>query len=228
MRWTDLAFLHWPISPDALRDLVPRELDIDMFDGHAWLGVVPFRMERVRLRGAPPVPTAHEFPELNVRTYVRDQQRGGVWFFSLDAASRLAVRGARLLYNLPYFTAEMTIVPEGAAIRYRSRRAHRGAPPADFDASYTPVSSVYQADPGTLEHFLVERYRLFTHSARRGLGYIEIDHAPWPLQRGAATIAINTMARASGVDLPPVPPVVHCASLLDVVAWTRQPAEPRR
>ncbi len=227
MRWTDLAFLHWPVEPDALRHLVPRELDIDTFDGQAWLGIVPFRMEGVRLRGAPPVPTAHEFSEINVRTYVRDQRLGGVWFFSLDAASRLAVRGARLLYNLPYFFAEMKTTRHGDAVDYRSRRVHAGAPAAAFDASYSPLSDVYHAAPGTLDHFLVERYRLFTHSARRGLGYVEIDHAPWPLQKAAATIASNTMAQAAGVALHSLPPVVHYAGVLDVVAWTRQPAEPR-
>ncbi len=227
MRWTDVAFLHWPIHPDALRDLVPRELHIDTYDGHAWVGVVPFRMERVRLRVAPPVPTAHEFPELNVRTYVRDRRVGGVWFFSLDAASRLAVRGARWLYNLPYFTAEMRILARGTAVDYNSRRVHRGAPPAEFAARYMPVSGVSHADPGTLDHFLVERYRLFTYSVRQGLGYIEIDHEPWPLQKGAATVGCNTMPQAAGVHLPSLPPLVHCAQLLDVVAWARLPAEPR-
>ena len=228
MRWCDVAFLHWSLPAEALRHLVPRVLDIDTYAGEAWIGVVPFRMEGVRIRGVPPVPTAHAFPELNVRTYVRASRLSGVWFFSLDAASRLAVRGARVLYNLPYFEADMAVTRQGDAIDYQSRRVHHGAPEANFDVTYSPVSEAYQADPGTLDHFLVERYRLFTYSRRRGLGYMEIDHEPWPLQRGAVTIRQNSMVNALGLDPPFKAPIVHCASELDVVAWARKPAEPIR
>jgi uncharacterized protein YqjF (DUF2071 family) len=219
MTWCDLAFLHWPVRPEALRPLVPSGLQIDTFDGDAWVGVVPFRMDKVRLRSAPPVPTLHAFPELNVRTYVRAAGRAGVWFFSLDAASRLAVRVARFLYKLPYFDAEMAAQPDGEMVRYESRRVHRDAPSARFVARYGPAGSVHEAVPGSLDHFLVERYCLFMHDGRRGVGLLDIDHQPWPLQLGTVEISLNTMATAAGIALPPVPPIVHFARALDVRAW---------
>jgi uncharacterized protein len=226
MRWCDLAFLHWPVSPHLVRPLLPNGLELDVFDGQAWIGVVPFRMEGVRVRGVPPVPTTHAFAELNVRTYVRAADRAGVWFFSLDAASRLAVRGARFLYNLPYFDADIRLAhvqhsPFGPGIDYNSRRFHRGAPPASFEARYAAVGDVFEPVPGTLEHFLVERYCLFTFDPRRGLGILDIDHAPWPLQPAAASIVTNTMVTAIGIELPRRQPVVHFARALDVRAWTR-------
>ena len=221
MRWCDLAFLHWPVPAQALRPLIPAALEIDTYDGRAWIGVVPFRMEGVRLRAAPPVPTTHAFSEINVRTYVRAGDRVGVWFFSLDAASRLAVRGARYLYNLPYFDADITVTANEPAIRYASRRRHRDAPAASFEAQYRPVGVRYEASPGTLDHFLVERYCLFLHDQKRGLGLLDIDHSPWPLQRGECNVITNTMAAAAGIALPLDPPVVHFARELDVLAWTR-------
>ena len=220
MRWCDLAFLHWPTEAAALRPLIPAGLELDLFDGRAWLGVVPFRMEGVRVRGAPPVPTAHAFPEINVRTYVHAADRAGVWFFSLDAASRLAVRGARALFNLPYFDAEMTLRSSAdGAVSYTSRRTHRGAPGAEFIARYGPEGEPCQAMPGTLDHFLVERYCMFMHDERRGFRLLDIDHPPWPLQRGWADVVVNTMALAAGIELPPIPPLVHFARALDVKAW---------
>jgi uncharacterized protein YqjF (DUF2071 family) len=221
MRWSDLAFLHWPVGAAALRHLVPDALQIDTFDGMAWIGVVPFHMEDVGLRGVPPVPTAHAFPEINVRTYVRAAGRAGVWFFSLDAASRLAVRGARRLYNLPYFDAEISVTPDGDAIVYESRRRHAGAPPAEFKARYQPRGSSFEASPGTLAHFLVERYCLFTHDRRRGLGLLDVDHTPWVLCPGAVELITNTMADAAGISLPDQDPLVHIAEPLVVRAWTR-------
>jgi uncharacterized protein YqjF (DUF2071 family) len=232
MRWCDLAFLHWPVAPQTLRSVVPEGLHIDTFDGVAWIGVVPFRMEGVRLRAAPPVPTTQAFPEINVRTYVRAVDRAGVWFFSLDAASRLAVRGARFLYNLPYFDAEISVVVgpsltmspplQEGWVDYDSRRVHRHAAAARFKARYGPTGAVYEPAPGTLDHFLVERYCLFTYDARRGLGLLDVDHPPWPLQRGAAAVSINTMVEAAGIDLPATSPLVHFARALDVRVWPRR------
>lgn len=222
MRWCDLAFLHWPVTPDVLRPMIPASLALDTFDGDAWIGVVPFRMEGVRLRGAPAVPTTGAFPEINVRTYVRAAGRSGVWFFSLDAASRLAVRGARFLYNLPYFDAEITVRSEADAIHYASTRVHRGAPAATFVGRYHPVSGTYEAAPGTLDHFLVERYCLFMFDDRRGLGLLDIDHEPWPLQRGVVDLSANTMVDPIGITLPRDEPLVHVAGALEVRAWTRR------
>lgn len=223
MGWRDLAFLHWPVDAGVVRPHLPPSLEVDTFAGQAWIGVVPFRMEGVRVRGLPAVPTAHAFPEINVRTYVRGGGRAGVWFFSLDATSRLAVRGGRMIYNLPYFDAAITLRSEAGAVQYDSRRIHRGAPAAAFSGRYRPVSEVYEAAPGTLDHFLVERYCLFMFSRRRGLGRIDVDHPPWPLQRGAIELAANSMVEPTGMGLPQIPPLVHVAAAIDVRAWPRAP-----
>lgn len=221
MRWCDLAFLHWPVPGESLRAQLPSGLELDTYEGRAWIGIVPFRMEGVHHRWMPPIPTAAAFPELNVRTYVRGGGRAGVWFFSLDAASRLAVRGARLGFNLPYFDAEMTLRQSGGAVEYRSSRIHRGAPGAEFRARYRPAGAVHHAQPGTLEHWLTERYCLFGQSRSGRVYSVDVHHAPWPLQQAEALVERNTMARASGIPLPAAAPLVHFASALDVFAWGR-------
>ncbi len=218
MRWCDLAFLHWPVDPAIMRPLIPAALEIDTFEGQAWIGVVPFRMENVRLRYAPPFPGTGAFPEINIRTYVRSGQRTGVWFFSLDATSRLAVRAARWAFNLPYLDAEIMIASRGESVDYRSRRVHRDAEPAAFQGTYRPTGASMRAAAGSLEHFLVERYCLFAASPTGDLGYMDVHHAPWPLQPATAVIEVNTMTAGIGVDLKG-PPLVHFARSLDVVAW---------
>jgi uncharacterized protein YqjF (DUF2071 family) len=223
MRWSSLAFLHWPVPADALRPHLPPELELDTFDGRAWIGVVPFRMEGVRHRGLPPVPTAADFAEVNVRTYVRGGGRAGVWFFSLDAASRLAVRGARWGLGLPYFDAAMRMRRDGDAVDYRSVRTHRGAPAAELRARYRPAGEPYHAAPGTLDHWLTERYRLFGRRRSGRVYGIDVHHAPWPLQRAEVEIERNTMAAASGIHLPDAPPLAHFASPVDVLAWGAEP-----
>jgi uncharacterized protein YqjF (DUF2071 family) len=225
MTWRDLLFAHWPVSPDVLRPHVPDALDIDTFDGAAWLGVVPFLMDGVRLRAMPVLPGAGAFPELNVRTYVRAGGRSGVWFFSLDAASRLAVRGARAWFGLPYFDARMKVTREGREgtgeglrVQYYSRRIHRGAASAAFDATYHPTGPAVAAASGSLERWLTERYCLFALDRRGSLRVGDIHHAPWSLQSAEAEIRANTMAGPLGLELPG-DPVLHFADRLDVLAW---------
>ena len=218
-RWEDLLFAHWRCSIDTLRALVPPSLEIDCFDGEAWLGVVPFQMRDVGMRGLPGVPGARDFPELNVRTYVRHQDRPGVWFFSLDAASPLAVSIARMWFHLPYFRAEMQVTPNGDAVRYSSGRRHAGAPDAAFDARYGPSGPVALAAPGSLDHWLTERYCLYAGAEDGRLWRGEIHHAPWPLQPAWAQISLNTIAHAAGIELPPTPPLLHFARRIDVRIW---------
>jgi uncharacterized protein YqjF (DUF2071 family) len=217
-RWHQLLFAHWQVPADDLRRHLPPGLELDLFDGRAWLGVVPFRMSGVRLHGMPPLPGLSAFLELNVRTYVRRGEQRGVWFVSLDAANRPAVRAARRWFNLPYFDAEMELVERGGEIAYSSRRTHRVAPPAEFRALYGPVGPVQRAGPGTLEEFLTERYTLFALGPR-GLVCGEIHHHPWPLQRAWADIAANRMAQASGLRIEGQPLALHFARRLDVLIW---------
>jgi uncharacterized protein len=217
MTWVDLAFLHWPVPVNTLRPLVPASLEIETFEGSAWVAVTPFEMRNVRALGMLPVPTATDFPELNVRTYVQHGGRSAVWFFSLDAASWLAVAGARATTGLPYFHARMRARRTGEDLTYRSERTQAGARPAVFHGRYRPTGDVYRSAPGSFDHWCTERYSLFSILAGRLLR-LDIEHAPWPLQPAAAEIEVNTMAQASLIDLPRTAPHVLFAQRLDVLA----------
>ncbi len=217
--WHDLLFAHWPLAPEVLRPLVPASLPLDTFDGRAWIAVVPFRMTDVAPCGVPALPGLSAFPELNVRTYVTREGRPGVVFFSLDAASRLAVEAARLTYRLPYYHSVMSVAADGEGVRYSSRRLDRRAPPAELRARYAPVGPVFRARPGSIEHFLTERYCLYAPASGGRLYRAEIHHPPWPLQPAEASIEQNTMAAAQGVRLPADPPLLHFARRLDVFVW---------
>jgi hypothetical protein len=219
MRWQELLFIHWPVRRALLRPLIPAALEIDTFDGTAWIGVVPFRMTGVRPHYMPALPGLSAFPELNVRTYVHAQGKPGVWFFSLDAANPVAVRLARWRFHLPYFDARMTIVPDQGGWRYRSTRTHRGAPRADFSGWYRPVGPVYQAAAGSLDHWLTARYCFYAADIHNRLWRCEIDHVPWPLQPAEADIATNTLLAPLGGERFDRTPLLHVAQRLDVVAW---------
>jgi uncharacterized protein YqjF (DUF2071 family) len=217
--WHHLLFAHWPLPPAVLHPLIPDGLELDTFDGQGWLGIVPFDIRAFKLRGLVPLPLMSVFPELNVRTYVVAEGRPGVWFFSLDAASALAVSGARAVYHLPYFSADMSARTQGETMIYSSRRTHRHAPPAEFQASYHPVGPVYRSQPGALDYWLTERYCLYATDGGGQLYRGDIHHQPWPLQPAEAEIVMNTMALAHGIQLPDTAPLLHYARRLDVALW---------
>lgn len=225
MRWYDLLFMHWPMRPDALRPLIPQGLELDTYAGDAWLGIVPFGMSRVRARQLPPIPGTSKFLELNVRTYVTAQGDRGVWFFSLDAASPLAVRVARRTFHLPYFHARMSMRREDGTIRYESTRTHRGAPPAMFSADYRPTGPVTTAAEGSLADFLTNQLCLYSVNSSGELFRGHIHHASWPLQTAEAEIQRIQMTDSIGVHLPKLDPLLHFAEKLDVVAWRIQPIQ---
>ena len=222
MRWHDLLFLHWPVRPQLIRPLIPRGLELDTFDGSAWLGIVPFRMTGVRPRHFPRF-AGLAFPEINVRTYVWSPGRSGVWFFSLDAANRLAVRLAREWYGLPYHDARITVRREGDTIHYRSVRGVQKGAEAEFDASYRPTGEVYRSAPETLDRFLTDRYCLYTLGRRGQLRYGEIHHLPWPLQSAEVELRRNTITNPLGIGLTDTAPVAYFARRLDVLAWRTMP-----
>ncbi|MEM8781265.1 MAG: DUF2071 domain-containing protein [Planctomycetota bacterium] len=229
MRWSGLLFAHWPISADALRPMLPEALRscLDTFDGTAWLGVVPFVMSRVRgVVGPvtlPAVPGLSRFPELNLRTYVTVDGVPGVWFFSLDAHHRIAVRTARHTFGLPYFDAAMRCTRhDDGRIDYRSRRTHRGPPAAELDATYRPVGPSFETQAGTLDHFLTARYCLFAE--RRGrLLRGDITHDPWRLRPAAWEARRCEMTGLIEIPLPDTPPHLRFAEPLDVRAWWPRP-----
>jgi uncharacterized protein YqjF (DUF2071 family) len=217
-RWHDLLFAHWEIVPEVLRRAIPEPLELDLYAGTAWIGIVPFTMSGVRLRGTPTLPRLSAFPELNVRTYVRHRDLAGVYFFSLDAGSRMAVAAARRWYRLPYYRARMEVHRLGGEIEYRSRRVHRGAAAAELVMRYRPTGDARLPASGSLDHWLVERYRLLTVSGGRVL-VAEIHHPPWRLRPAAAEFHANTMTRGLGIDLPEGEPRLAFAERQKVLVW---------
>jgi hypothetical protein len=219
LTWRDLLFVHWPVGTSALRPHVPAQMEIDEFDGTAWIAVVPFAMTDMYVRGLPPLPGVSRTLELNVRTYVRVGGAAGVYFFSLDAASWLAVEGARAFYHLNYVHARMSLRREGERILYESRRTHRGAPPAEFRGSYWPCGEPSRPRPGSLEHWLTERYALFTVDGRGRLYRGDIHHEPWLLQPAEAEFERNLMMEQIGLAPPKEQPLLHFAKGLEVLVW---------
>jgi len=224
MRWLDLLFAHWPVDPEPLARAIPQGLELETWDGAAWLGVVPFRMNSVGPRHLGWLPGVSRFAELNVRTYVRAGGRAGVWFFGLDATSMLAVEAARLGFHLPYFRAriELTRGP-GLWIGYRSRRTDGRGPGAEFRGRYRPTGPVRHAEPGSFEHFLTERYCLYAADSKGRIYRGEVHHPPWPLQGAELVIEHNTMGETAAVRLDGAPSILHFSERLDVLAWGLAP-----
>jgi len=217
--WHDLLFAHWIVDRRTLRALVPAVFELDLFDGAGWVGIVPFHMTNVAPRGMPSLPWISEFPELNVRTYVRVNDRPGIYFFSLDAGRRLAVQAARTLLNLPYYSAAMTVAAQDGRIAYESHRTHARSPEARLSVTYRSAGAPFQAVRGTLDYFLTERYCLYNLD-HRGVPYrLDIHHPPWPLQRADAEFARNTMAVAASLSPAAMQPLLHFAKRQDIVAW---------
>jgi uncharacterized protein YqjF (DUF2071 family) len=216
--WHDLLFAHWSVPVDLVRRIVPQQLELDLWHGEAYIGVVPFVLRNFRSRSVPSIPVISHFAEINVRTYVTYEGIPGVHFFSLDAANVSAVLGARLLYALPYYYAKFDIAPQTDGIRYRSRRLQRPRV-AEFHAIYRPTSDLHTSEqPGaSLERFLAERYCLYAVTARHVYRTV-VHHLPWPLQTASARIETNSMAGPVGIPLTG-PPLLHFSKFLDVLTW---------
>jgi uncharacterized protein YqjF (DUF2071 family) len=211
-RWRKLAFLHWKVPASTLQPLIPNELTIEEFDGSAWLGLVPFSMERIRPWWFPAVPGISWFLETNIRTYVVDRNGvRGVWFFSLDANKQLAVTVARTFWHLPYRMAQMTMTvgksPDGLTLlHYRGTRTEQ--PPAEYDVSLSVdlQAPVTAAAADTLEHFLVERYILFAQKRNGELMSGQVHHAPYLLQPIVSCRVSQSLSSAEGCPSLITPP----------------------
>ena len=215
-RWSELLFLHWEVPAATLAALVPPGLTVDVHEGRAYVGLVPFRVSGVRPPLLPPVPFLSWFDEVNVRTYVHRRGRDpGVWFFSLDASTRLGVATARALFHLAYRYADARLACDGPLRRFTSRRVSPGPVPAGCDIGYVPSGAVRGAEPGTLEHFLVERYVLYAAAGPR-LFRGRVHHAPYPLQDATVDPLEEDLVSAAGIARPPEAPLVHYASAVDV------------
>ncbi|HEY9714747.1 MAG TPA: DUF2071 domain-containing protein [Chroococcales cyanobacterium] len=220
--WHDLLFAHWPVSYETIRDKIPTMLDVDLYDGTAWIGIVPFRMVDVQPVWAP---FPSNFLELNVRTYVRHKGEGGVYFFSLDASDLAAVLGARLWYGLPYYWAQMRFALRQAhprepadAYSFSSRRL-AARQPTELDVDYQAIAPVQPATRGSVEEFLTERYCLYNFW-KGALYRADIHHLPWPLQIAEAEFRKNTMAGPTGIKLASErPALLHFSYKISTVAW---------
>ena len=217
-RWNDLLFLHYSLAPEALRPLVPETLTLDTYQQRAWVSITPFWINHLRPPGVPSLPWVSHFAELNVRTYVTRDGKPGVYFFSLDASNLSAVWGARMFYRLPYWHASMKVKGRGGLrIEYASKRQH-GPKPAELRCSYQAAGPAFHARPGSLEHFLSERYCLYACSRKR-MYRADIHHLPWDLQPAEVAIEQNTMAQPVGVAIPPEPALAYFSRELKVLVW---------
>ena len=215
--WNDLLFAHYPIKLEVLQTLVPDTLPLDSFNGMGWIGVVPFHMTDIRLRGLPPIPGTNRFPELNVRTYVTLDGKPGVYFFSLDATNRLAVKVAKQFYHLPYLGADMMVKNNGAIIDYKSRR--RSDDDVTLVCNYRPISEPYHAAKGSFDEWMAERYCLYTLNNKGVPLRCDILHQPWLLQRAEAEFSQNTMLSKQGIQVENEQPILHFSKKIEVRMW---------
>jgi hypothetical protein len=222
-RWNDLLFAHWPVPVRAVEALLPEWLEADSFQGSAWLGAVPFWLDRVKIRGVPALPGLR-FPDLNFRTYVRDRFTGtpGVYCFSVDSNNVFAVAMANIAYHLPYRLAEMHMEPrsEREFAFYSRRRFSR--PDVIFNARYRglgPTHKTAEMPPGSLEYFFSERNCVFSTNRAGQPIRADLHHVPWPLEEAEAEIERNDLAAAVGIELPNRAPVLHYSRRLAVYIW---------
>jgi hypothetical protein len=230
-RWNDLLLAHWPVPAPSIAALLPEGLEVDTFQGSAWLGIVPFWLDRIKIRGVPPIPGARSFPDLNLRTYVHDQYTGtaGIYCFSLDASNLLAVAAARSFYHLPYYWAEMWIEQRSEReFSFYSRRRF-SSKPVVFQTRYRglgPTRKLAESRSGTLEYFLTERTCLFTCNRSGQPVRADIHQVPWPLEEAEAIIERNDLAAAIGIRLPDQEPVLHYTRRLAVYIWPARLVRP--
>jgi len=217
MGWRHLLFENWPVDPELMDAHLPEALAADVYDGSAWLSVVPFTNVAVRPKGLPER-FGVRLPELNVRTYVTHEGTSGVYFFSLDADGLASVVGARLTHHLPYYYASIDLDWSDGRVQFSSRRRHPGARPARYEASYWPTGDPFRAPADPLGEFLLERYRLYTQDPSGTVRYTAVEHDPWTLYPADADVPTDTLLRAEGFARPDADPVYYYSPGLDVVA----------
>jgi uncharacterized protein YqjF (DUF2071 family) len=214
--WESLLFMHWPVPPASIRPLIPSGLELDLFEGEAWVSISPFRVNQLKLASLPPIPGIDSFLELNVRTYVHRRGFPGVWFFSLDASKFIPVLAARVLFALPYMRAQMSFEEGNSNYVFTSNRLI--SPSAEFHAHWR--SGVTLADPHSesLAFFLVERYALFS-GEDASISMTRIYHRPWILEEAFLLSSKSTMIAALGIPEPQSDPILHFSRSLNLDIW---------
>jgi uncharacterized protein YqjF (DUF2071 family) len=230
-RWNNLLFAHWPVPASSLAPLLPEGLQVDIFQGSAWLGIMPFWMDRIKVRGLPPIPGTRSFPDLSLRTYVREERTGtpGVVCLSLDSSNLLAVAAGRAFYRLPYHWAKMHLKQRTEReFSFYSRRRFAGRTVV-FKARYRglgPSLKLAESRPGSLENFLIERYCLFSTNRAGQPIRANLHHSSWPLEEAEAEIEQNSLADVLGIRLPDEEPVLHYSRQLAVYVWPAELVRP--
>jgi uncharacterized protein YqjF (DUF2071 family) len=228
--WHNLLFAHWPCPPEVLRPIIPEGVELDTFEGQAWVGIIAFRMTGIRLHGCPPMPLFNQFAEINVRTYVTLDNKPGVYFLSLDADNTPALAIARPWFHLAYRHSSIRFEMHDDSVSFESTRTEPGQPAAHFVGTYRPVAEAHKSVPGTLENWLTERYCFYSANRHGQLYCAEVHHEQWPLQPAQAHIASNTLALSHGIQLPATQPLLHYAHYVKTLVWSarrlrRQPQQ---
>jgi uncharacterized protein YqjF (DUF2071 family) len=224
MDWRDALFVHWPCPAAELQARLPADLTLDTWDGEGWISLVAFRIAAARPRGFPHALGWPAFGEINLRTYVAGAGHAGVWFFSLDAESSVAVSLARAALHLPYHRAQVLATWDEARVTYFGARDGedevRYAVEATFGATEATAAP---AAPGTLAHWLVERYAFFTVDRRGRTQRGDVAHEPWALRDVSVRAEANLLLDAAGLARPATPPLAHVARGVTMRARTLQP-----
>ncbi|MFY0543684.1 YqjF family protein [Brevibacillus sp. H7] len=219
-KWDNLLFAHWPVSVDSLRPFVPEILELDTFDGQAWIGIIAFEMSLIRLKFFPIIPYTVPFPEMNVRTYIQVNKKPGVFFMTLDASNPFIIHAARAWYHLPYYRAKMSMEIKDRHVHFHTDRVGTTESAAMFQGSYRPVSPLFTPKEGTLEHWLTERYMFCCKSRNGQRVYMgDIYHDPWQLQEAEAVIQRNTMTEPFRLPLSKVPVLSHFSPGTQAFIW---------
>lgn len=221
MTWSHLLFLHWPINPALLKKLVPPILEIDTFEGRAYVGLVAFNVSGLRPVGTPSVPGLSSFLQLNARTYVKHGGNSGVYFLSIDASNAIAVWMARSFFHLPYFRARIESGIGNDRIRFESVRTHQGARKARFSCEWVPGKPLPPSHPGELTHFLTERFRLYTTYRNRAYEN-QVWHERWPLKNASIAEFETNVFETEGMGSTQGEPIVHYCDELAVEAWPQR------
>ncbi|MBS4188956.1 DUF2071 domain-containing protein [Bacillus sp. FJAT-49705] len=217
--WRNLLFVHWPISPETIREHIHPSLQIDTFNGVAWLGIVVFELEGIYPRGFPPISILPPFPEINVRTYVQYNGKPGVYFLSLDVSDWASYTLAKRWFHLPYHSANISIKQKDLSFHFESIRKKSKIYPILCKGTFSPLPEVYFPKEGTLDHWLTERYCLFSTNNKGRIFCGEIHHRPWPLQKANSEIYKNNLFSPFKIDLSGVQPISHFSKGVDSLIW---------
>lgn len=217
--WRNLLFLHWPVPLEKLRPHIPSSLQIDTFHGSAWLGLILFVIEGIYPLGISKFSLTPKFPEINVRTYVKYNEKPGIYFMSIDVENWASLKIAKNWYHLPYHSAKISFGKQGQTFYCHSIRKENGNTPVSFKGQYGPISEVYYPKEGTLDHWFTERYCLYSSNNGVNIYCGEIHHRPWPLQKAEIEVDKNTLFTSYQFDLSEIKPLAHFSTGVDSLMW---------